>query len=414
MCLIRESNSIIDFIDNDECDLLGEKTYFRQLSKGIITNIVSNGKWFSFCTRINDSQVDVFSIKNNRGIKLGALVNKELNSESGYRTSLFRYLLFDYLCYCEIPTVIRKKDYSGFKDSYTKCLVTANIGVIANWLGLSYDKANMLYGSRLADTSFDRDDDMFPYVKLTVDKSGVRKVSKPRKDLELSTKGLRIVPVFAINEGIKRLYKVCSKDFYDITFVKDSGQVRTINVCFNYDKLSSVYSDKGLLSNYFEEQFDGNFLESPTFDRGYIKVIEVGTSLRSSPTRSLNIARILKFEKAKPDTTFINIDLNYVKEDFLNFLYGQKINYKELVSMLDIFQVGNSREYNGRSISSYSELEGWVESQLLLLSTPFLKQLALFMKGNPQWFNGYTGEHKKQDSVVIGNDYFADELEFGM
>lgn len=60
--------------------------------------------------------------------------------------------------------------------------------------------------------------------------------------------------------------------------------------------------------------------------------------------------------------------------------------------MLNLFGVGTTRMHNGKVISSYPELESWVDSQEVLLSTPFIKQLALFMMGNPQWFDGYTGE----------------------
>lgn len=397
--LIREG--LTGYVKGKEVpDLLGEHTKFRVLTSKIIKNIVLSGKWFSFCTRADDSQIDVLSIENDDGIKLGRILYDELESEVGYRTTLYRYLLHDYLCYLEVPTVIKRRDSSyGVQESYNKSLVTANIGVIAEWLGISYAEAFMFYGSRVDDNGFDNEEDFYPYVKLTIGKNGERKVSKPRKDIDLSIKGTRIVPVFAINYGLSILHSICSKDFYNITFIKDSGQRRTMNICFDWEKLSSIYSDKGLLASAFEEQYSGDFLESELLPRGYIRVIEVGTSLKSKPVRSINLARIVSFERAEPDLTFINIDLSTVKDKFLNSLASININYKELVDMLDVFKVGSERKYNGKVISSYNELENWVESQELTLSTPFIKQLALFMIGNPQWFGGWSGE----DTIVVAD-----------
>ena len=398
-------------------DMLGEYTPFRKIVSKVIPSIVTSGKWFGFCKRIDDAQVDIFSLENDQGEKMGRLIYNIIDSEDSYRTTLYRYLLHDYLCYCEIPTVIRQKDVQGVRDSYDKSLVTSNINVVAHWLDISVSDAKALYGARLEDLDFDRDDGMFPYVKLTVAKDGTRKVTRPRKDIDLSVSGIRVIPMFALSKGVEVLYKMCSKDFYDVSFLKDSGQRRVINICFDYDKLCSVYSDKGKLSEYYEEQFTGDYENSSSFHRGYIRAIEVGTSLSSFPVRSINVARIVGIEKKEPDLTFINICLDTVKSSFLNMLSSKNVNYKELSDMLEIFQVGSSRQYNGREIGSYADLESWVEAQELLLSTPFIKQLALFMIGNPQWFAGYTGEEVEKltdDSGSDGDDGdpFWDDLDF--
>lgn len=410
-----ERKSIIDYVKGKESsDLLGELTNFRGVVSNLVEGVVKQGKWFGFCTRVDKSQVDMFSLENKNGIKLGKMIHELIDSEMGYRTTLYRYLLHDYLCYCEVPTVVRQKDYAGFKDSYNKSLVTSNLNVVANWLGVSYEEARMKYGARLEENAFDIDDDMYPYVKLTVGKDGTRKVSKPRKDLDLSVKGTRIVPLFAIKKGLDVLYDMCSEDYYNVTFVKDSGQERTINICFDYDKLCSVYKDKGLLVDSFEEQYKGDFLNSKTLERGYIRVIEIGTNLRNHASRSINLARILKIEKAEPDLTFVDVDLDTVKSTFLSKLDNKNVNYKELVDTLDLFQVGSTREYNHNTISSYSELENWVEMQEVLLSTPFIKQLALFMIGNPQWFDGYTGSSEEVKNLDYDFNDDTDDDDFDL
>jgi hypothetical protein len=406
----RQGILAYDENSNDAYDLFGERTKFRKLSSAMVHKIVSSGKWFGFCTRIDKRQVDIFSIVNANGDKLGTLVEKVVDNEEGYRSSLYRYLLQDYLCYCEIPTVVKSKDYNGYKDSYNKSLVTSNIGVIAEWLGISYDEAKFQYGSRF---SVETAEGMCVYVKLITAKDGTKKVSKPRKALDLTQKGIRIVPLFALNAGLNELYKMASGDFYNVTFVKDSGQVRDITVCFDYGKLCTVYKDEGLLREAFEEQYKGDLKSIKSLDRGYIRVIEVGTNLRSHAVRSINLARVIGFERVEPDVTFINVDLGAVKSTFLNTLMNKKVNYKEISDMLEVFQVGTNRKYNGKEISSYYELESWVETQEMLLSTPFLKQLALFMMGNPQWFDGYTGEAISTKTDTELSD-FEDDLDFDL
>jgi len=406
---------ILSYIKGNEThDLLGEKTNFRLLSSGLVNRVASSNKWFGFATRVSDELIDIFSLENKNGEKLGHILEEALGDYDGYRNTLYRYLLHDYLCYCEIPTVIRQRDYSGFKDSYNKSLVTANINVVAEWLGISIDEALVKYGSRLDNCGFDREDGMYPYVKLTVAKNGERKVSKPRKDLDLTQRGIRIVPLYAIKVGMQVLFEKASKDFYNVTFIKDSGQRRDITVCFDYDKLHSVYKDEGLLREAYEGQYAGDFLNVKTLERGYVRVIEVGTNLKNYALRSINMARIIKFEKTEPDTTFINIDLDTVKSTFLRKVDSHSINYKEFVDMLDVMQIGSTRNHNGKRISSNAELENWVEAQEVLLSTPFIKQLALFMIANPIWFDGYTGEEgldKPEDA--LNNSQDDGELEFG-
>ena len=192
--LERRKSSIIDYYKGEESyDLLGEKTNFRAISTQMVEMIADSCKWFGFATRVSDEQIDVFSLENNKGVKLGHILEEELGNYDGYRNTLYRYLLHDYLCYCEIPTVVRQRDYSGFKDSYNKSLVTSNIHVIAEWLGVSVEEAEMKYGSRLEDCFFDREDGMYPYVKLTITKGGEKKVSRPRKEVDLTKKGIRIV-----------------------------------------------------------------------------------------------------------------------------------------------------------------------------------------------------------------------------
>lgn len=386
-------------INVDKFDLYGEKSVFRSVINLYVRNLVSEGKWFGFCTGSGGLQYDLMSIVNKSGDKLGTLVAKNY-PDSVYRIAIYKYLLKGYLCYYESPTVVKdtKQGY-GFKSSYDKYLVTSSIGVIALWLGVSHSEAFDKYGSLLGTVTEDDGEGFFPYVKLYISKEGIRKVTKPRALLDLHRGGIRVTPLFALSEGVSTLYKIASKGTYDVTFIKDGGQKRTINTTFNTDIIKDLYKgsedfiQKGLYGMY-----DGNFLENPNLVRGYIRVFELGSSIYDSPMRAINFARIVEIKPAEPDLTYVHIDLDGVISTFLSGISTTNVDIPYLVDTLDMFDVGSPKELNGVRVCTREQLETWVLKQEVLYSTVFLRSLALFMIGNPQWFKGYTGKPKEYSS----------------
>lgn len=390
-------------------DVYGNFTLFRLIAGKLVKECVNNDKWFGFARLVSDKQVDLMLRTINDGdfgltIEDGATrlgeAPKEAFDESPYRIAVFKYLLHEFLCYYEEPTVRRNSEL-GAVNSYNKALVTSNLGVVAAWLGISYEEAEQQYGYRLAGADLpDEGYPLFPYVKLYATKDGVHKVTKPRIDLDLNKSGVRVQPLFALKVGVSTLYKKASSEFYDVTFVKDSGQVRTVNVCFSLDKLREVYEDEGKLMEEFQKQYSNNFIETGSLERGYIRVIEVGTNLDCGATRSINFARITELKPANPDTTFIHIDLYTVCQSFINCVSYNKVPINELVAVLDALNVGSTRKYAGKELKTFSDIDNWVQAQQMLLSTPFVKQLALCMMGNPQWFSGWNETSKPQGNAT--------------
>ena len=79
--------------------------------------------------------------------------------------------------------------------------------------------------------------------------------------------------------------------------------------------------------------------------------------------------------------------------------------------MLEIYNVGSSLPKEGGTITDF---EDWAFGQKMLLSTVFLRSLALFMLGNPQWFKGYTGSPVDYSSSYVEGttDTSDDEFDF--
>ena len=398
-------------ISSPDYDVYGFNTMFRAITTEAVRGAVTGGKWFSFCTKINDAQVDIMSVMNKSGVKIGHFV-KDFYPDTIYRSALYKYLLRDYMCYYEVPTVTKDTQSGyGFKSTYDKYIITSCIEVVSMWLGIPLEDARMMYGSRLDEAFIDNECDMFPYLKLTIDKDGTRKVSKPRKDLDLGKAGTRIIPMYALEEGMNILYEMYKNTCYNITFVKDGGQVRVINTTGSIDRLKEIYGDTNYVRDNFESVYDGDFFKNPNIGRGYIRVFEVGSSVYDSPLRSINYARIIAFEEAEPDLAYINIDLDSVMSVFSSSVDNAMVDTREVVKMLRVYGVGDVSKLD-KVVTGY-DLVKWGDEMQLLYSTVFLRQLSLFMIGNPQWFDGYTGEPRSQVSVSKDGSELED-FEFDM
>ena len=386
-------------------DTFGELTMFRKISSAMVRQVVSEGKWFAFGKKADENQVDIFNIANDSGVKFGNMLEDGWFDTNAYRTRLYKYMLHDFLCYVEVPIVKRSEDLNGAKNSYNKMLITSNIEVVALYLGISTEEAESKYGSRLLYNEVDSGDPDYPYLKLYTTKEGERKITKPRSDLNLEQVGIRVIPLYALAEGVNLLYDILKKDTYDITFLKDSGQVRTLNTTFSNEKIKEVYGDGDSILRSLQTVYDGDFLCNPTLERGYIRVFEMGSSIYNNPTRSINFARITKFEKAEPDLSYMYIDMDGVIDFFKDCLFNKDWTDEEIaeiVEAMDEFDVGSKREVKGVRVKTARQLEIWAEEQELLLSTVFIRQLALFMIAYPATFNGYTGTPQVLENASTG------------
>ena len=392
-------------------DIFGERTKFRALCCNMVKQVVNEQKWFSFCTKASKEQVDIMSIKNNQGKSLGNFIS-DIYEDCSYRTAIYKYLLRDFLCYYEVPITVKEGNSFGYRNTFNKYLITSNINVVAEWMGMNIEDARYQYGYRLNGVDDVTDEsDFFPYLKLYETKDGIRKVTRPRSELDLGMHGTRVIPLFALKEGLDILYKKLLEGSYDITFCKDSGQERVINTTFNLGTVRQYYQDEGYIASSVESWYSGSFLENPCMERGYIRVFELGSSIYDSPLRSINYARIVSFEEAEPDLSYINVDIESVVPIFKDYISGsiEVIDscIEEVLDSLEVFEVGTERKLNGIEITNSRNLIMWADAQLTLLSTVFSRQLALFMLGNPQWFPDYDGSPK---DIYSASDYELEDV----
>ena len=232
--------------DNGKNDILGIKNGFRKLTELYIKNLVENEKWFTICHKIDPKQEDIMQITNSEGVKLGSTI-QAIFEEGTYRTSIYKYLLMNFLCYIEVPTTSFKTDTGGFKQSFNKILATANVDVMAHWLGIPVEQVPVKYADRVFDINMDDGEDLLPYVKLVEGKDGARKISVPRMNIDVSERGTRVIPLFMLKSGVDALYDKMKNNIIKVSFLKDGGQVRDMFTTVDFSKINDIYGKGSFL-----------------------------------------------------------------------------------------------------------------------------------------------------------------------
>lgn len=399
-----EVNSFLEDIGN--CDELGVLNGFRTICEAVVKQVVSEGKWFTVCHKVDKEQVDIMSIENDSGKKLGAFLH-DVFDVCCYRTAVYKYLVMNYLCYVEVPGKSFKTDTGSFKQTFTKMLITANETVMAKWLGVELEDLNDKYVNRVFSISMNDGDDYVSYVKLTESKQGTRSISVPRADLDVSVRGTRIIPLFMLKEGVDELYNKMSSSFVKVSFLKDNSQKREITTTLDMSKISELYGSCLFTDDAIESSYEGDFLNNKYLSRGYIRVPEIGGCKFNEGTKSLSYARIYNIEfDAEPDLTYIDIDLSTVQAGFEEGVLSYPSKSQDIIDMLGEFGLDTSGwvdtiESKKRYISKdSSSLLQWFEDNNMLYSTVFLRDVCMFMLANPQWFTNFDGKPKRYSTVA--------------
>ena len=371
-------------------DEYGAKDKFRKIISAMVERVVEDSKWFGFCTRISESQIDIMKIQNDSGVSLGNMVSSIYEGNS-YRTAIYKYFIRNYLCYYEVPAVKRGFDSGSYMGSYDKMMITDNLYVVADFLGISLEEAVNKYLPRVSDSYINEESDWFPYLKLVETKEGVRKVVRPRSPLDLGKRGTRVIPLFALDVGVSYLYESAKDECVKVSFRKDGGVDRDIIFTFDVDKVRDVYGNSDFFYSGFEKCYDGDMMKNfKTSEYGYIRVIEMGGSKYDNPCRSVNFARILSVEfGAEPDLTFVNIDTESAVAEFKKSLPMTREGNERLKQKMRDAGIISDDDYE--RIGTKLTLEEWVDSKAIVAGTILQRSLALFTLGNPMDFPNYTG-----------------------
>lgn len=374
------------------CDELGVLNGFRDLCEKYIEGLVELGVWFSCCHRVSDYQMDVMAIKGANGEKLGSKISEKFK-ESPYRSGIYKYFLINFLCYVEIPIKKFNKEIAIDVNSYDKFLATGCPEVMEYWANISESEVAEKYGAKIYALSLDDGDDIVPYVKLSTDKYGNKKLVNCRKGLDLMEKGIRVIPVFMLKAGVDTLYKKLQEGVVGIDFIKDSGDKRRLYSTLSFKEMNKVYDDLSFVENTIRDSYDGNFMGLKYLSRGIMRLPEVGGSRYSSISRYVNYARIVSLDyESEPDLTYVNIDVGSVGDYWNHYVLG--MSDKSIADTWNaLLEMGTMEEsFSKRNIVGKSTLLNWYEVMHTTVGTVFDRELCLFMLANPILFQGYTGE----------------------
>jgi len=394
--------SVEDFeVENVEYDLLGARNGIRGIIEDVVGQLADDGIGFTFGQKVHPKQVNLLKLRDSDGesASLGEYLTGKFRDECGPYLASAKYFLRNYLCYVEIPTYRYEKSTGEKKASYDKFLATSCLEIAAAWASLDEETAKTKYAKHLSGfDALDGEDSEVPILKLARNKMG-RSITKPRSPLNLDKAGIRVVPVFALRSYVTRFYANASKELARVTFIKDNGSERVIDTTFSQELLSELYQDSSFVLTMLTTCYNGKFLGSTVIDRGYIRVPEVGASIYDgSGVRAISYTRIGSIEYGvEPNMEFAKVDLEGVVFAFSG--YVNKLNEKQISSLVtalgmegfDVDTLTGKDKGLDLQVDAF-QLETWVDLQNRVLSTTFQRSLALFMKTNPQWFGGYTGE----------------------
>lgn len=334
------------------------------------------------------------------------IIKKSELNDKDKRALFIHYLMATSICYCEVE---KWKTTNGVASkTYDKFLCTRNPAIMGAWMGMSPSEMQAKYSRRIQVDTADLNEGVLRYVKLLSSAKG-NSISVPRTFS--SYENMRCVPLFMLYAWITGAKDVMQNNIVKFTFLKDNHTERELCTTLSEDIIRKYYKDNLFISTMLsgvdiDSNQQGGMNLSSKVHRGYIKLPELGSSIYDSTgTRSLNLARILKAEVVDEiDTTFINVSLSSVVENFKNHI--DYVAQNQPTSLAEIYnKLSATEKFTGEesSASIVNALYSYVDENEMLLSTSYQRQLHLFMISNPQWFTMYTGQPTKGVSASTEN-----------
>ena len=428
-------------MSNDVTDLLGlkEELYVEEGSK---KNLYPNNAYYKALIAVTRKTAEtgegvfffaphVGNTETQKGVDLSKLqyknkMVKEVISDffqgDSAKEDLIRYFLISAACYLEIP----KNRYIGGNavQSYDKYLCTSSKAVVANWMNISIEEAETLLKGKL-DTVIEEDkvlEGTIPWVKLSFDSKGNKKIVRSRNLLNLSTPGIRVTPMIILSNYLDVLLEKMEKndEYMEISYLKDNGDIRKIVTTLNPDLLNEVYPESHV-REMLETSENRNEPNQKKRERGYVTVPEVGLPINDSCVRALNFNRIIRIDySAKPDLRFVDVDLPNVVVKFNEKIETVKPDKAEaLIESLIEDGVFNKETW-------YTEDKGWKKQPTIynliemseltekLVGTEFQKKLHLWMVSEvgKLFITGYDGSIKQDNKEL--NNIFENSFNVGI
>lgn len=394
----------------EEVESYALATSFNTALKKVTKSALEQGKGIATGTPL-EGQIDVLDALKIKGKPFYDYLAEEFPGFTR-EEALATFLLRVSACYIEVPTT--RTQNNTVINGYTKFIATANYSVVCEWLGgeemrppvLKKFQAGVYRAGRGTATLDGREvecDDTTPYVKLDIDRtSGARKVVNPRTPFDVK-EGTRITPLYVLELIADYIKGTAETNYTTVKFIKDSGDIREITTTYNQSELLDVYGKyltEEELAEIISNRYDGDYFNTDTLTRGYVRFTSVGESYHEqSLNRSISLSRVLGTatgEDVKPNIDYINVNTKLIAPTFRATVHKlSELDYRPKLE--DIAKYLKEFELSPYTIPGTEEdLFKWVERAERVGGTNFLRSLASFMVALPHLFPEYANVYKQE------------------
>ena len=293
-------------------------------------------------------------------------------------TLFIDYLLAMSLCYVEIDNPKYNPNQMG-SQRVDKFFATRNINIAKALCNLDSNKETRAR-NYLQTLESEYSGDSLRILKLNPTKAGYS-LTQPRNAVKLG-KNVRIMPIVLLQVFSTYIEAQLRTGILEFTYRKDDRTTRVLNSTLNPSIFMKYYKDAERWNTVSSNV-------SAMLNRGYIKIPELGLSkYDESGVRSLNLMRVERMRKVDDiDSSFIAVDINCIVDEFKKAV--DEAYTKNTIQKLYNFVMRT--EISVDKMVARDALNNWVDTQVMVGSTTFLKSLHNAMIANKELFPKYTG-----------------------
>lgn len=293
-------------------------------------------------------------------------------------TLFIDYLLAMSLCYVEIDNPKYNPNQMG-SQRVDKFFATRNINIAKALCNLDSNKETRAR-NYLQTLESEYSGDSLRILKLNPTKAGYS-LTQPRNAVKLG-KNVRIMPIVLLQVFSTYIEAQLRTGILEFTYRKDDRTTRVLNSTLNPSIFMKYYKDAERWNTVSSNV-------SAMLNRGYIKIPELGLSkYDESGVRSLNLMRVERMRKVDDiDSSFIDVDINCIVDEFKKAV--DEAYTKNTIQKLYNFVMRT--EISVDKMVARDALNNWVDTQVMVGSTTFLKSLHNAMIANKELFPKYTG-----------------------
>lgn len=219
-------------------------------------------------------------------------------------------------------------------------------------------------------------------IELRTIKVNKKMLTVPKTPLLIKGSTIRVAPLCLLLKNAAIISNGVGITEYK--YFKDNGSMRTL----------VTTKDRGILIKHYTSEKASEMIDNATisldtlFNRGYIRLVELGASKYDSGVRAINVAKIKGARNLTDDEVdyrFVDVDFETIVDTFKYHLERQS-DIGVLNEVLNDFKADDTTVPSDSKPYILSEIFKIVDTNVTYGSTQYLRQLYLYMLDRPQIF----------------------------